>query len=94
MTLAQTIIDQELAQLGWVESIANNSINDFKSPKLNIAEQATDRKESDLIDKFLCHMLFYLIFCYSLLLYVVIDLGYVSFLQNKLTKLIRRHAKG
>ena len=93
MTLAQTVIDQEIAQFGWVDSIATNSINDFKSPKSNIAAQATDRKESDLIDKFLCHMIFYVIFCYSLFLYVVIDLGYGSFLQNKLTTLMRRHKK-
>ena len=93
MTLAQTVIDQEIAQFGWVESIATNSINDFKSPKSNIAVQTTDRKESDLIDKFLCHMIFYVIFCYSLLLYVVIDLGYGSFLKNKLTSLIKRHKK-
>ena len=35
MTSGQTVIDQELEQFGWVELIATNSINDFKSPKLN-----------------------------------------------------------
>ena len=30
MTSSQKIIDQELAQFVWVESIATNSIRDFK----------------------------------------------------------------
>ena len=39
MNSAQTVIDQELAQFGWVESIATNSISDFNSPKSKILEQ-------------------------------------------------------
>ena len=31
MTSALKIIDQELAQFGWVESIATNSISDLKA---------------------------------------------------------------
>ena len=89
MTSAQKIIDQELAQFGWVESIANNSISDFKSAKVNIEELATNKKKSDLIDIFICHLLFYLVFCYSLFLYVFIDLGFGSFLKNKVTKFFK-----
>ena len=75
----QSLIDQELAQFGWVESIANNSISSFKSPRLNNLEKATDAKKSDLIDTFLCHLIFYIIFCYSIFLYVFLDLGFGSF---------------
>ena len=85
MTLAQRVIDQELAQFGWTEAIATNSINDFKSPKSNIETPKTDREKSDLIDKFICHMIFYVIFCYCLFLHIIIDLGFGSFLKNKLT---------
>jgi len=42
MTSAQAAIVEELVQLGLVESIATNSISNFKSSKLNIIEQATD----------------------------------------------------
>ena len=83
MTSALKIIDQELAQFGWVESIATNSISDFKSPKLDVEEQTTNEKESDLIDTFICHLLFYVVFCYSLFLYIFIDLGFGFFLKDK-----------
>ena len=79
MTSSQVVIDQELAQFGWIESIATNSISDFKSPNLNLVEQSTNDKYSDLIDKVICHLIFYVIFCYSLFLYLVIDLGFASF---------------
>ena len=87
MTSALKIIDQELAQFGWVESIATNSISDFKSPKIDIKEQTINEKESDLIDTFICHLIFYVVFCYSLFLYIFIDLGFGFFLKNKVNTL-------
>ena len=89
MTSAQKISDQELAQFGWVESIATNSISDFKSPKIDIKEQTTNEKESDLIDIFIFHMIFYIVFCYSLFLYVFVDLGFGSFFKNKVNTLFK-----
>ena len=89
MTSALKIIDQELAQFGWVESIATNSISDFKSPKIDVEEQATNEKEFDFIDTFICHLIFYVVFCYSLFLYVFIDLGFGSFLKNIVNKLFK-----
>ncbi len=44
MTSAQQINDQELAQFGWVESIATNSISDFKSHKESVVELRNDVK--------------------------------------------------
>ena len=89
MTSALKIIDQELAQFGWVESIATNSISDFKSPKIDIEEQTTNEKESNLIDTFICHLIFYMFFCYSLFLYIFIDLVFGSFLKNKVNTLFK-----
>ena len=83
MTTEQKTIDQELAQFGWLESIATNSISDFKSPKSNILEKIDYKKNSALIDNFICHLFFYLIFCCALYLYVFFDLGFSSFLRNK-----------
>ena len=93
MTSAQKIIDQELAQFGWVESIATNSISDFKSPKIDIKEQTTNEKESDLINIFIFHMIFYIVFCYSLFLYVFVDLGFGSFFKNKVNTLFKLQKK-
>ena len=90
MTSALKIIDQELAQFGWVESIATNSISDFQSPKIDVEEQTTNEKETDLIDTFICHLIFYLVFCYSLFLYILIDLGFGSFLKDKVNTLFKR----
>ena len=90
MTSALKIIDQELAQFGWVESIATNSISDFKSPKI---EQRSNEKESDLIDTFICHLIFYVVFCYCVLLYIFIDLGFGSFLKNKINTLFKLQKK-
>ena len=89
MTSALKIIDQEIAQFGWVESIATNSISDFKSPKKAVEEQTTNEKESDLIDTFICHLIFYVVFCYSLFLYIFIDLGFGSFLKDKVNTLFK-----
>ena len=93
MTSAQVVIDQELAQFGWIESIATNSISDFKSPNLNLVEQSTNDKYSDLIDTVICHLIFYVLFCYSLFLYLVIDLGFASFIKNETTTLIKLKKK-
>ena len=89
MTSAQQINDQELAQFGWVESIATNSISDFKSPKESVVELRTDENTSDLIDTFICHSIFYVIFCYSQCLYVFIDLGFGCFLKNKVNRWLK-----
>ena len=93
MTSVQKIIDQELAQFGWVESVATNSISDFKSPKIDVKEQIANEKESDLIGTFICHLIFYVVFCYSLFLYIFIDLGFGSFLINKLNTLFKLQKK-
>ena len=89
MTSALKIIDQELAQFGWVESIANNSICDFKSTKIDVEEQTTNEKEFDLIDTFICHLIFFIVYYYSLFLYIFIDLGFGSFLKNKVNTLLK-----
>ncbi len=93
MTPELKIIDQELAQFGWFEPIATNSISDFKSPKIDVEEQKTNEKESDLIDIYMCHLIFYVVFCYSLLLYIFIDLGFGSFLRNNVKILFKLQKK-
>ena len=89
MTSAQQIIDQELAQFGWVGAIATNSISDFKSAKESVVELRTGEKISDLIDTFICNSISYVIFCYYLCLYIFIDLGFGFFLKNKVNRWLK-----
>ena len=73
MTSAQQINDQELAQFGWVESIATNSISDFKSPKESVVEPRNDVKTSNLIDTYKC--------VYKIRCFYIISRFYNTFLR-------------
>ena len=44
MTSPQAVIDKELAQCGWGESIATNSISDFKSLKVTLLKKTSDKR--------------------------------------------------
>ncbi len=59
------------------------STSGFKLPKSTVEEETTDKKKTDLIDTFICH----LISGYSIFLHVVVDLGFGLFLVNKVTVL-------
>tara|TARA_Y100001968_G_C19224936_1_gene651586 strand:- start:489 stop:806 length:318 start_codon:yes stop_codon:yes gene_type:complete len=85
MSTAQEYIDQELAQFGWVESVATNSISNFKSPKSNVEEEKTDEKNTGFLDTFIYHLIFYAIFCYALFLYICVDLGIGPLIANKVS---------
>ncbi len=73
MASSQTVIDQELAQFGWIDSVATNSISDFNSTNV---EDSNDEEKSDFIDAYICHLIFFAIYCYSLFIYIAIDLGF------------------
>ncbi len=85
-TAAPTVKDQELVSFGLVESASVNSINDFIPSKLNESEVSSEK--SDFINTFICHLIFYAIFCVSLVLHILIDLGLGSFIKNKFVQLI------
>ena len=85
-TAASTVKDQELVSFGLVESASVNSINDFIPSKLNESEVSSEK--SDFVNTFICHLIFYAFFCVSLILYILIDLGFGSFLKYKFTQMI------
>ena len=85
-TAAPTVKDQELVSFGLVESASVNSINDFIPSKLNESEVSSEK--SDFVNTFICHVIFYAIFCVSLVLHILIDLGLWSFIENKFTQLM------
>ncbi len=85
-TAVPTIKDQELMPFGLVESASVNSFADFVSSNLNEPEE-NKANESDFINIFICHLIFYAFFCISLVLHILIDLGLGSFVKNKFLQL-------
>ena len=74
-TASQTVKDQEIVPFGLVESASVNSITDFTPSNINKKEVTAERANDDFINTFICHLLFYAVFCVSLLLHIFIDLG-------------------
>ena len=81
-----TVKDQELVSFGLVESASVNSITDFTPSRLN--ESKVTSEKDDFVNTFICHLIFYVVFCVSLFLHIFIDLGLASFTKNKLNQLV------
>ena len=76
MIATPTVKDHEVYSAGLVEAAGVNSLTDFNPSKLNENEIITDNEKNDFIDIFICHLIFYSVFCVSLFLHIVIDLGF------------------
>ena len=87
-TAAPTVKDQELVPFGLVESASVNSFADFVPSKMNEKVVIEEKGKHEFINNFICHLIFYAVFCVSLMLYILIDLGLGSFLKNKFLKLV------
>ena len=85
---APTVKDQELMPFGLVESAGVNAFADFVLSKLNETESKEEKEKNDFINIFICHLIFYAVFCISLVLHILIDLGLGSFVKNKFLQLI------
>ena len=85
VTDSQTVKDQKLFPFGFVESASLNSFADFVPSNLNETEAKT---KNDFINIFICHLIFYLVFCISLVLHILIDLGIGLLVKNQFLKLI------
>ena len=92
-TAAPIVKDQKLASAGLVELASVNSITDFISSKSNEIELTDEKENDEFVNTFICHLIFYTIFCISIVLHILIDLGLGSFLKNKFVKLIRLETK-
>ena len=86
--VSPTVKDQELASFGLVESASVNSFADFIPSKLNESPVDIEKKEDDFKNLFICHLIFYCFFCISLFMYILIDLGFGSFIKNKFFQLV------
>ena len=87
-TVAPTVKDQELMSRGLIESASVNSFADFVSSNLNETEANKEKEVNDFINTFICHLIFYAVFCISLVLHVLIDLGLGSLIKNQFLQLI------
>ncbi len=87
-TAAPTVKDQELMPYGLVESASVNSFVDFGSSNLNETEANKEKEVNDFINTFICHLIFYAVFCISLVLHILIDLGLGSLVKNQFLHLI------
>ena len=85
---APTVKDVDLMQHGLVESASVNSFADFASSNSNEIEENNEKEVNDFINTFICHLIFYSVFCVSLVLHILIDLGLGSLVKNQFLKLI------
>tara|TARA_B100000965_G_scaffold364043_1_gene347403 strand:- start:1853 stop:2173 length:321 start_codon:yes stop_codon:yes gene_type:complete len=87
-TAAPTVKHQELVSLGLVESASVNSFADFVPSKLSDSPVTIEKDKDAFINTFICHLIFYAIFCISLVVHILLDLGLGSFIKNKFVQLI------
>ena len=87
-TAAPSVKDKELVSFGLGQSASVNSIADFIPSKSNEREVSPKKQKNDFANNFICHLIFYAFFCVSLVLHIIIDLGFGSFLNQKFILLI------
>ena len=87
-TAAPTVKDQELMPHGLVESASVNSFADFVASNSYETEVNKEKEVNDFINTFICHLIFYAVFCISLVLHILIDLGLGSLIKNQFIHLI------
>ena len=84
-TAAPLLKDPELIPSGLVESASVNSFADFVPSNL---QETESKEEGDFINTFICHLIFYAVFCISLVLHILFDLGLWSLVKNQFLLLI------
>ena len=87
-TASATVKDKEFVSFGLVESASVNSFADFIPLKSNESQVNTKNEKDDFINTFICHLIFYALFCVSIVLHLLIDLGLGSFIKNKFSQMI------
>ena len=87
-TADESVKEQELISFGFVESASVNSIAELVPSNLNAMETNEAKEKNDFINIFICHLIFYAVFCISLFMHILIDLGLGDFVKNKFLQLI------
>ena len=86
-TTAPTVQNQEIMQFELVDSSkVVDTVNDLTTEALNKSSNTTG--EHDFVNTFICHLFFYAVFCVSIVLHILLDLGLGEFLKNKFIQFI------
>ena len=86
-TARPTEREQELISSGLVESASLNSFADFIPSKPNEKKVIDEKKKNEFVNTIICHLIFYAVFCISLVLHIIIDLGLGSFVKTAFIQL-------
>tara|TARA_Y100001968_G_scaffold153564_1_gene140334 strand:+ start:345 stop:662 length:318 start_codon:yes stop_codon:yes gene_type:complete len=87
-TSTPTLKNHELSSSGLVDSASVNSIADFISSKSHEKKVTSKNERNDFINIVMCHFIFYSVFCFSLVLHILIDLGLGTVLKKSLIRFI------
>ena len=88
MKATATVKDQGSVQFELNDTETINSISDFNTIKLKESEDFYCNQKEDFLNTFICHLIFYAVFCISIVVHIFLDLGLGSFIKNKLIQLI------
>ena len=83
-----TVKDQELISSGLIESASVNSFADFISSKPNEHELISEQEKNEFVNVFICHLIFYAVFCISIVMHILIDLGLGTFIKKTFSELV------
>ncbi len=87
-TATPTVKDQDLISSGLVESASVNSFADFITSKPNENELIAEQEKNEFVNVFICHLIFYAVFCISIVMHILIDLGLGTFIKKTFSELV------
>jgi|TARA_Y100000814_G_scaffold290795_1_gene266032 hypothetical protein len=87
-TATPTVKDQDLISSGLVESASVNSFADFIPSKPNEHELIAEQEKNEFVNVFICHLIFYAVFCISIVMHILIDLGLGTFIKKTFSELV------
>lgn len=87
-TATPTVKDQDLISSGLVESASVNSFADFIPSKANEHELIAEQEKNEFVNVFICHLIFYAVFCISIVMHILIDLGLGTFIKKTFSELV------
>ena len=93
VTASKTVKEKKLSSVGLVDSPSVNPITDFLSSELNDSDLSTTINDRDFANIFICNLIFYAVFCVSLFLHILIDLGFAAFIKKQFIQLIEIRKK-